>query len=250
MKRSIVALTVVAALAFLASPSHAENFFDNYYPGYFTIQNPGQLNLTMYGGGFISDQYGATDQGVQAEQSITRYVGVFARATGYQLFMGSNFGNPLNSSGGHSSRLNFGRLQGGVDLMLFPGTHLYLSGGHDVADSDASVIEGDFSSWLLLHSFHPINWSWSAIHNFQNGVTSSSMDVQAIVASTEKYMILAGAGGAYYTGGFLGSVAGQGGPDAGFYYRPWAMGVSVQTGYGTARQYGQITFYKQLSINE
>jgi hypothetical protein len=29
---------------------------------------------------------------------------------------------------------------------------------------------------------------------------------------------------------------GQGGPDLGFYYRPWQIGVSAQAGYGNAHQ--------------
>jgi len=92
--------------------------------------------------------------------------------------------------------LNFGRFQGGVDFTLCPGTHLYVSGGHDVADSDAPIIEGDFSSWLMLHSEHPINGSFSSIYDWQNGVESSEIDVEAILLSTEKYMILGGIGGA------------------------------------------------------
>ena len=70
---------------------------------------------------------------------------------------------------------------------------------------------------------------------------------QAILISTEKYMILGGVGGAMYVGGFLNDAQGQGGPDLGFYYRPWQLGVSAQAGYGNAHQYGQISMYKQLS---
>ena len=130
---------------------------------------------------------------------------------------------------------------------LYPGTHLYVSGGHDVADSDAFIIEGDFSSWLFLHSKHPLNGSFSTIHDYQNGVTSSEIDVNAILLSSEKYMILGGIGGAMYFGGFLTEGQGQGGPDLGFYYRPWKLGVSAQAGYGNAHQYGQLSMYKQLS---
>ncbi len=143
--------------------------------------------------------------------------------------------------------MNFGRFQGGLDFTLFPGTHLYVSGGHDVADSDAYVIEGDFSSWACLHSKHPINTSFSSIYDWQNGVESTEIDVQAILLSTEKFMVLGGIGGAMYFGGFLSNAQGQGGPDLGFYYRPWQLGVSAQAGYGNAHQYGQISMYKQLS---
>ena len=144
-------------------------------------------------------------------------------------------------------RLNFGRFRGGDDFTLYPGTHLYVSGGHDVADSDAFIIEGDFSTRLFLHSKHPLNGCFSSIHDYQNGVTSSEIDVNAILLSTEKYMILGGIGGAMYFGGFLNEGQGQGGPDLGFYYRPWQLGVSAQAGYGNAHQYGQLSMYKQLS---
>ena len=42
----------------------------------------------------------------------------------------------------------------------------------------------------------------------------------------------------------------QGGPDLSFYYRPWALGLSGQAGYGSAHQYGQLTMYKELDFLE
>jgi hypothetical protein len=246
----LIGAAALAAVLALAHPAHAENFFDNYYPGFFTLQTPGTLNTIMFGGGFISDQYGAIQEGVQFEQSITPYIGAFGRVTGYQLFIGHGFSSPLNPTAGVFPRLNFGRLQGGADFTLYPGTHLFISGGKDVGDSDAAIIEGDFSSWWFVHSFHPLNFSFSAMHDYQNGVTSTSIDLQAIALSTEKWMFLLGGGGSFYAGGFLSDFAGQGGPDLGVYYRPWALGFSAQAGYGTARQYGQISFYKQLRFIE
>ncbi len=242
----------VAVLATFAGPSIARaQDLTSFYPGFFTIQQPGQFSLTGFGGGFVSDKYADTQQGVQFEQSITPYIGLFGRATGYELWIGGGFDNPLAPGTGHFPRLNFGRFQGGFDLTLYPGTHLFLSGGHDVGDSDAYIVEGDFSSWLFLHSHHPINFSFSSFHNFQNGITSTEIDLQTVLKSSEKYMILAGGGGAMYNGGFLGnSSAGQGGPDLGFYYRPWRIGFSAQAGYGSAHQYGQISMYKQLGWSE
>jgi hypothetical protein len=166
------------------------------------------------------------------------------------LWEGEGFDNPLNPGTGHSARLNFVRFQGGVDLNLYPGTHLFLLGGRDAADSHASTIEGDFSTWLFLHSMHPINFSFSSNHNYQNSVTSTSMDLQAILLSTEKWILLAGGGGAFYAGGFVPDLEGQGGPDLGVFYRPWNIGVSAQAGYGAAHQYGQLSVYKQLTIFE
>lgn len=241
-----VALALVLSVFAIVPAAHAQ-WFDDTYPGFFSLQTPGLFQTTIFGGGYVSDKYGVLQEGVQAEQSITPYVGFFARATGYQLWIGQGFESPLAPGSGSFPRLNFGRFQGGLDFTLWPGTHLYVSGGHDVADSDATVIEGDFSSWLLLHSQHPINASFSTIYDWQNGVESSEIDVEAILLSTEKFMVLGGIGGAMYFGGFLTNTQGQGGPDLGFYYRPWQVGVSAQAGYGNAHQYGQISMYKQLS---
>jgi len=253
MKNRISSLSITVALVFgfltgavaLAPHAHAQ-WFEDTYPGFFSLQTPGLLQATAFGGGFGSDKYGVAQQGGQVEQSITPDVGAFGRATGYQLWIGHGFDSPLAPGSGNHPRLNFGRFQGGLDFTLMPGTHLYVSGGKDVGDSHANVVEGDFSSWLMLHSKHPLNGSFSSIHDYENGVTSTEIDLQAILLSTEKYMVLGGAGGALYNGGFLADMQGQGGPDLGFYYRPWQMGVSAQAGYGSAHQYGQISMYKQL----
>jgi hypothetical protein len=244
---SVAVAFAVALSALMIAPAAHAQWFDDTYPGFFSLQTPGLLKATAFGGGFISDKYGVLQEGAQVEQSVTPYIGVFGRATGYQLWIGGGFESPLAPGSGSFPRLNFGRFQGGVDFTLFPGTHLYVSGGHDVADSDATVVEGDFSSWICLHSLHPLNGSFSSMHDFQNGVTSTEIDLQAILLSTEKYMVLAGVGGAMYNGGFLTNAQGQGGPDLGFYYRPWQLGVSAQAGYGNAHQYGQISMYKQFS---
>ncbi len=239
----------LAATVLCAAPANAQMMAD-LYPNYFTIQQPGQLSAVLFGGGYISDKYGTTQQGVQVEQSITPYIGMFARATGYQLWIGHGFDDPLAPGSGFSRRLNFGRFQGGLDFTLYPGTHLFISGGGDAGDSHAGVVEGDFSSWLFLHSMHPVNFSFSSMWDSQNGVVSTEIDLQNIVLSTEKYMILLGGGGAMYQGGFLTASQGQGGPDLGFFYRPWQMGFSAQAGYGTAHQYGQLSMYKQFSFSE
>ena len=248
MSIALASMLMVGSLAIV--PTARAQSFNDYYPAFGTIQKPGRLDVTLFGGGFVSDKYGDLQEGVQVEQTVTPYIGVFGRATGYQLWIGEGFDSPLSPGSGHSARLNFGRFQGGMDFTLMPGMHLWVSGGKDAGDSHADVVEGDFSSWILLHSHHPINASFSSIHNFENEVTSTEFDLQAILFSTEKYMILAGGGGAMYNGGFLDGPAGQGGPDLGFYYRPWQMGISAQAGYGSAHQYGQISMYKQLNFFE
>jgi hypothetical protein len=241
--------TAVLAILLWAAAARAQNatFLPN---DFFQLESPGHAEATPYTGGYVSDKYADVQEGFQLEQSVTRYLGVFGRATGYQMWIGGGFASPLNPNDGPWSRINFGRLQAGVDIAPLRGTHLFISGGHDVGDSDAYVVEGDFNSWMLLHSLHPVNISFSAIYGTQNKVVSSEIDVQTILLSRETYMILVGAGGAIYGNGFVSGVDGQGGPDLGFYYRPWGMGATAQAGYGAAHQYGQLTFFKQFSWTE
>jgi hypothetical protein len=248
----IVVTMALGAVMIAAVPatSHAQYSFNDIYPDFFKIPDQGQLSILGFGGGYASDKYQTTEQGFQLEQSITRYVGVFGRVSGYQLWIGGGFDSPLNPGTGHQARLNFGRAQGGFDLNLWPGTHFFISGGKDFGDSHATVVEGDMSSWFLLHSFHPINFSFSAIHNYQNGITSTEVDFQSILLSKEKFLLMAGGGGAFYMGGFVHGTDGQGGPDLSFFYRPWEVGFSAQAGYGSAHQYGQLTMYKELDITE
>lgn len=232
----------------------APSWASNPYPGFFDIATPGRFSLTLFGGGFGSNQYGTTQEGLQAEQSVTQYVGVVGRATGYQLYMGLGFANPLlptttpGASG--SARYNFGRFQGGLDFAVTPTIHLYVLGGDDAGDSDHANIEGDISAWFLAHSAHPLNFLVSSVHSWQNNVTSSSIDLRTVLLSTEDYMLLAGAGGVIYGGGFVSGVSGQGGPDLGVYYRPWQIGADIQAGYGSPDGYGQLTLYKQFSWSE
>ncbi len=246
----VMALGMMMLIGALPTLSHAQYSFDDIYPDFFKIPKHGQFSTMGFLGGYVSDKYGTIQEGFQLEQSITRYVGVFGRLTGYELWIGEGFDSPLSPGSGHSARLNFGRAQGGFDLNLWPGTHFYISAGHDFGDSRAVIVEGDMSSWWFLHSFHPINFSFSSIHNYQNGVTSTEVDFQAIIKSTEKYLLMAGGGGAFYMGGFVEGTDGQGGPDLSFYYRPWQVGVSGQAGYGSAHQYGQLTMYKTLDFTE
>jgi len=251
MKRRRVRLVAAIATLWIAgAASLARAQLSDLYPGFLTLATPGRLDATLFGGGFGSENYGVIQEGFQLEQSVTPYVGVFGRATGYQLFVGGDASSPFNPTAAHAPRLNFGRLQGGIDFKLYPGTSLFLSGGHDVADSDGSIIEGDFSSWLLPHTTHPVNFAFSSVHDFQNEVTSTAVDIQVAVLSTERWLAMVGGGGAFYAGGFIAGAQGQGGLDLGLYYRPWQMGVALQSGYGSPHGYGQLSLYKQLSFIE
>jgi hypothetical protein len=208
---------------------------------------PDRLYLTMFASGYISDQFGVSQQGFQLEQNVTPALGLVGRASGYQLFVGNGFGNPLVLSGGtHESRLNFGRFQGGFDLKPLPSTNLVLLGGGDVGDSDAAVFEADFSSWLLRETAHPVNVAVSTVYNTRNEVSSNEIDLRAVLLNGGNYLITAGAGGAVYAGGFARGAEGEGGPDFGVYLPDWNVGLTTQAGYGTSKQYGVLTIYKQF----
>jgi hypothetical protein len=221
----------------------------NLYPNFFQLK-PDILDVVAFGGGFGSQDYGAIQEGLQLDQRITRYIGAVGRVTGYQLWIGDNFDNPLAPGTGHKARLNFARLQGGAEFDLYPGTTFFVLGGGDVGDSTGAVIEGDGSSWLLVHSPHPVNFSFSANHDYENHVTASEIDLRAVVTSTESYMITAGGGGAIYQGGLISSAAGQGGPDLGIYFRRYALGLALQGGYGNAGGFGQLSIIKQWDFHE
>jgi len=82
--RVTIAIAFAFALAaFTTSPPAHAQWFEDTYPGFFSIQTPGLLQATLFGGGFVSDKYGVLQEGVQVEQSVTPYIGFFGRATGY-----------------------------------------------------------------------------------------------------------------------------------------------------------------------
>src|SRR5215469_16693232 len=195
--------SILLTLFGIGIPCCAFAQLQNLYPGFFRLQKPEILDLILYGGGFGSDKYGTIQQGLQLEQTITPYFGIVGRITGYELGIGDHYDDPLAPNNGHHSRLNFGRLEAGGEFALYPGTRLFVLGGGDVGDSHAAIIEGDLSSWLLTHSHHPLNFSFSANHNYQNHVTSAEVDLRMVAFSTEKYMVTAGGGGAIYQGGLI-----------------------------------------------
>ena len=218
--------------------------------GPFTLLSPETLNLVIYGGGFVSANFAATDQGIQANQSITQNIGLIARVTGYQLYINDDYDNPLDPGKGHEARLNFGRFQGGFDFRFFGDTYLAILGGGDVGDSDAGTAEVDLSRWLIQSSQHPLNVTATSIYNTENLVVSNEVDLRAVAYSAESYTLLAGAGGAIYAAGFVHGVAGWGGPILGLYLSHWGIGLDIQSGYGSAEEYGKISLYKELQWNE
>jgi hypothetical protein len=219
-------------------------------PGPFTLLSPEHVDLSVYGGGYASADYAMTEQGLQISQSITNSIGIVGRATGYQLYIHDDFTNPLNPGTSHQSRLNFGRLQAGLDFHLSETTYVAILGGGDVGDSNAATVEGDFATWLLPQSAHPLNFAASSIYNTENKVLSSEVDARAVAYATPSYTVLIGGGGAIYAAGFVHGVLGQGGPTVGVYWPRWNLGFEVQSGYGSAKEYGEITLYKQFGWTE
>jgi len=246
----IVIAAVLLVLYVVGSGGSAHAQWENLYPGFFQFAKPEVFDVLAFGGGYGNSKYGAIQEGIQAEQSITPYLGVMGRVSGYELWVGQNFDNPLVPWTGHKGRLDFGRFEGGVEFAIYPGTRLFVLGGHDAGDSDATVIEGDLSSWWMTHSRHPINFSFSAVHDYQNHVTSAEIDSRLVAASTEDYLLTAGVGGAIYQGGEIAATQGQGGLDLGVYFRKWGFGLDAQSGYGSAQGFGQLTFIKQWDFPE
>jgi hypothetical protein len=213
------------------------------------VINPAQLSLTLFAAGYGSDKYGTTHEGFELEQSVTRQLGLIARASTYQIYQGTGFDSPLLPASKSSPR-DFGRFQGGIDLTPLPGVSLALLGGEDVGDSHAPVVEGDFSSWILSHSLHPINFSFSGSHFYENEVTSGRIDLRVITLSTADLMLLGGLGGAIWGGGSVGNAKGQGGLDISVFVRRWHLSIDLQTGYGSSHAYGLLNFSRQFHWNE
>lgn len=234
----------------LGSAADARAQIADLYPGFFQPASPQVLDAIAFGGGFGSQDYGALQEGFQLSQTVTPYFGIVGRVTGYQMWIGDHFSNPLAPNKPHQGQLNFARLEAGGEFNLYPGTTVFVLGGGDVGDSHAGVIEGDWSSWLFTHSHHPANFSFSASHNYENHVTSSEIDLRIVMLSTANYLMTAGGGGAIYQGGLISAVSGQGGPDLGVYFRRWGFGIDLQAGYGNSGGFGQLSFVKQFDFVE
>ena len=206
------------------------------------------LDATLFGGGLASQDYYLTDEGIQLEQSVTEGIGIVGRATGYQLWIEKNASSPLDPSNHTVNRLNFGRFQAGVDISPISGLNIVMLGGHDVGDSDAWTIESDISAWFMLGSPHPINIFIAPVHDFQNDVTSSEIDFRVVAMQTPDWILLLGAGGQVFGGGFVNGLEGEGGLIVGVYNRLYQMGADLQFGGGTPGAYGALNLYKTLSF--
>jgi hypothetical protein len=207
----------------------------------FELQNPGHLSLRLFAVGYGAEKYATTHAGVDLEQTITRALSIDGRFVAYQVYKGTGFDSPLTPAPRSSPR-NFGLLEGGASLSPFQGTTFTLLGGENVGDSDAPLFENDFSTWGLLQSRHPVNFSYSTSHYYENGVTNGLLDARMVMLSTAQLLLMVGVGGAVWGGGSVGQAKGQGGLDAGFFARESRVSVDLQAGYGSSRAYGMISF--------
>lgn len=239
---------ILVAIAFSALGSisaHASPYADFLQPA-----NPEHFGLTMFSAGFGSDnKYGATHEGFQFEQSVTPYVGLVGRVAAYQVWQGAGFDTPWPDEGKNGPR-NFGVFEGGVDLAPLQGTSLIVMGGHDLGDADGPRIEGYFSSWLVLHSRHPTNFSFSGSHYYQNGLTAGTFDLRTVLRSTRELTWMAGVGGAVWDEGPEPHFMQEEGLDLGAFVRRWGASIDVQVGYGSLHLYGELGISRRFGWDE
>jgi hypothetical protein len=213
------------------------------------LESPGRLNLRLFAVGYGAEKYGTTHAGFEVDQTVTRAISIIARAAAYQVYQGTGFDSPLTPARRSSPR-NFGSFQGGATLSPVHGTTFTLLGGEDVGDADAPTFENDCPIWLWLQGRHPVNFSYSTNHYFENGVTNGLLDARMVALSTGRFLLLAGVGGAVWGGGTVGQAKGQGGPDVGLFLRQWRLSVDLQAGYGSSRTYGLVSFSRNFSWDE
>lgn len=239
-----VALLLVPPILGFSAAAHAQGPFQ-----FLQLENPGHLSLRLFAVGYGAEKYGTTHAGFEIGQTITPAISIIGRAIAYQIYQGTGFDSPLMPASRSSPR-NFGLFEAGPSFSPIRGTTFILLGGEDVGDSDAPVFENDFSSWLWLQSRHPINFSYSTSHYFQNGVTNGLLDARTVAYSTGRLLLLFGVGGAIWGGGSVGQAKGQGGPDVGFFLRGWRVSIDLQAGYGSSRTYGLVSFSRSFGWDE
>jgi hypothetical protein len=235
----------VLLILLIAAEAGAGQFADLFAP-----PAPGHFDATIFGAGYGSEKYGATHAGVELEQSLTRGIGVVARLSGYQLYDGSGFDNPIKPAPGQKRPFYFGRFAGGIDLAPWTSTHLVVLGGRDVGDSNSSSIAAEFSTWSFVHSRHPANLSLGFNHYYENEVFNGLIDIKLVCFSTRTMMLLAGAGSAIWGGGTALGPKVQVGPDIGLYLRRFKTRLDLQTGYGSDHVYGLLSFSRQFAWEE
>ncbi len=220
------------------------------YSDFFTPANPQHLSLTLFASAIGNEsRYAATHEGFQLEQTLNPYIGVVGRVSGFQIYQGDGWDSPLTDNPGTRPR-NFGVFMGGLDLLPFQGTSLAILGGRDVGDSSGARIEGDFSSWILLHSRHPFNVSFTGDHFYNNGLSSGMIDLRFAISSSRELTWLLGAGGQFWGGGSEPHIMKEFGPDLGLFFRQWETSLDLQAGYGNNHGYGAIAVSHRFGWDE
>jgi hypothetical protein len=246
--RALVRVVVAILFALVATRSSAARAFP--YSDFFTPADPQHLSLTLFASAIGNEsKYAATHEGFQLEQTLNPYVGVVGRVSGYQIYQGAGWDNPLTNRPGTRPR-NFGVFMGGLEMQPFQGTSLAVLGGRDVGDSSGARIEGDFSSWILLHSRHPINVSFTGDHFYNNGQSSGMIDVRVVISSSRQLTWLLGAGGQLWGGGSEPHIMKEFGPDLGLFFRQWQTSLDLQAGYGNNHGYGTIAVSHHFGWDE
>lgn len=212
--------------------------------------SPGHFDTTLFAGGYGSEVYGATHEGMELEQSLTRGIGATLRLSGYQLYNGSGFDNPIRPAPGRTTPFFFGRIAGGVDVSPWNGTHLLVLGGRDFGDSTSSSISAELSAWTAPISRHPINLSFGFNHYYENDVTNGLIDLRTICLSTGAMLLLAGAGSTIWGGGSAQGPKVQVGPDLGIFLRRSQVRLDLQTGYGSDHLYGILSLSRRFDWEE
>src|SRR5579862_4894625 len=244
MVAAIIAI-LPALCAMRASTAHAFPYGDFFAPA-----NPQHLSLTLFASAIGNEsRYAATHGGFQLEQTLNAYLDVVGRVSAYQIYQGAGWDNPLAAHPGTRPR-NFGVFMGGIDLLPFQGTSLAILGGRDVGDSNGARIEGDFSSWILLHSRHPINVSFTGDHFYNNGQSSGMIDLRVVMGSSRELTWLVGAGGQLWGGGSEPHIMKEFGPDLGLFFRQFETSLDFQAGYGNNHGYGTIAVSHQFGWDE
>jgi hypothetical protein len=246
--RALAKATAAILSAFIATRATTARSFP--YSDFFTPANPQHLSLTLFASAIGNEsRYAATHEGFQLEQTLNPYIGVVGRVSGYQIYQGAGWDNPLTNHPGTRPR-DFGVFMGGIDLLPFQGTSLAILGGRDVGDSNGARIEGDFSSWIRLHSRHPINVSFTGDHFYNNGQSSGMIDVRVVMSSWREITWLLGAGGQLWGGGSEPHVMKEFGPDLGLVFRQWQTRLDLQAGYGNNHGYGTIAVSHHFGWDE
>lgn len=243
LARILLCLTVLMLVK--VQSAKAEDVAEFFQPG-----DPPHLGLTLFGMGFGSPLYGTTHQGFELSQTLTKRIGLLARLSGYELYQGSGFDNPLGPHPKRSAPFFFGRYEGGIDITPWDGGDLTVTGGKDFGDSNSNVIGGSVSSWFLTRSKHPISFSIESSHYFANDVSNGVIDLRTVAMSTGQLLLFAGAGSIIWGGGTAKGPKVDMGPDLGVFLRSSRVRIDLQAGYGSSHAYGFVTFSRHFNWDE